>query len=58
MDLRPPFQALLTFEKLVKLCFFDHLSIIKTDNQDQKTDENQILFLLKIFDFKLVLSKQ
>ena len=35
MNLRPPFQALLTFEKLVKLSFSAHISIIKTDIQEQ-----------------------
>jgi len=32
VEIRPPFQALLTFEKLVKLYVFDHISRIKTDN--------------------------
>ena len=31
VEIRPPFQALLTFEKLVKLYVFDHISRIKTD---------------------------
>jgi hypothetical protein len=35
MNLRPPFQALLTFEKLVKLSFSDQTSTIKTDIQEQ-----------------------
>jgi|688.fasta_scaffold174257_3 hypothetical protein len=35
MNLRPPFQALLTFGKLVKLSFSDQTSAIKTDIQEQ-----------------------
>ena len=37
--IRPPFQALLTFKKLVKLLFFDHIITLKTDIQEQQTDK-------------------
>jgi hypothetical protein len=36
---RPPFQALLTFEKLVKLKVLDHISLLKTDIQDKEVDK-------------------